>query len=386
MAQSPPARLPRRDFLLLPLISLATILVMLGLSEITARYVFVERWRGSCGVPDDLHGYRFKPNCTAYVQAAEGPEVESAFNDCGYRTKEPCAPPPPGTIRVATLGASTAEGLKVQYDQIFLALTGKSLTQLCNRPVEFQNMGVAGYKPLDQYLRVDEALALKPDIVMMVIVPFDMEEATDPKRLANRKNPELLRRAKLADDAATQPSHGLYEYVGDLVSNSRAIVAAQHFLYQDPATYTRLYLALGDKAGFLRVPLSPAWERRLADLDLLLGEMADKIHAAGVPFFLVLGPLHAQAALLDPASRPPGIDPFAFGRRVAAIAAAHGILFMDALEGFPRTGRPDQAFYPVDGHMNAEGHQIFADALTRRFVDGSFPAFAGCRAAPQAQR
>src|SRR5580693_6083253 len=103
MAQPTPARLPRRDFILLPLLSLATILVMLGLSEVAARYVFVESFRGSCGMPDELHRYRFKPNCTAYAQAPESPEVESTYNECGYRTREPCAPPPPGTIRVATL-------------------------------------------------------------------------------------------------------------------------------------------------------------------------------------------------------------------------------------------------------------------------------------------
>ena len=131
-------RLPRRDFVILPLLCLLTVCVMLGAAELLANQFFDETGSETCGVRDPLYGYRIRPNCSSWRKAAEGPRVENTYNDCGYRSRESCAPPPPGTIRVATLGASTAQGMKVAQDQILTARLGGLLTTSCRRPVEFQ--------------------------------------------------------------------------------------------------------------------------------------------------------------------------------------------------------------------------------------------------------
>jgi lysophospholipase L1-like esterase len=134
----------------------------------------------------------------------------------------------------------------------------------------------------------------------------------------------------------------------------------------------------GDKADYLRPPFTPAWEKRFAALDVILGDMAKKTRAAGADFFLVIGPQRIQAALLDQHGVPPGTDPWAFGRRVSQIAAAHGIPLLDSLEAFARVPHPEKLFYAVDGHLNAEGHEILAEALADRLADRSIPAFAHC--------
>jgi hypothetical protein len=65
---------------------------------------------------------------------------------------------------------------------------------------------------------------------------------------------------------------------------------------------------------------------------------------------------------------------------VAAIARKHGILMLDTVADFGRVARPDKLFYPVDGHINADGHGVVAAAIAARLADGSIPAFAGCKA------
>jgi hypothetical protein len=383
-AASPPPRLPRRDFVILPLLSLLTVVVMLAASELVARFVFAENERGNCGLADPIHGYRFKADCVSYRKAAEGPEVEMTFNDCGYRTRQSCGPKPVGALRIALLGASTAEGLKVAYDQAFAGRLEEALSRRCGRPVEVQNMGVAGYKPLDQYLRVDEALAMHPDMVMLIMNPYELEETTDPQRLADRHNPDLLRQAPVAN--APPPRQSPVQVIDRLLQSSRAVVAAQHFLYQDRQRYVGLFLLHGDKADYLRGPFTPRWERRLADLELLYGEMADKIAAANLPFVVVAGPQRIQAALLKAANLPAGVDPHLIGERLAQIADRHGIAFIDTLDDFASLPVPEAAFYPVDGHMTGEGHAIVANAVVRRLTADGIGPFAGCRSAAQVAR
>jgi hypothetical protein len=112
--------------------------------------------------------------------------------------------------------------------------------------------------------------------------------------------------------------------------------------------------------------------------------MARRTAAAGVKMLLVLGPQRIQVSLLDPTVRPSGVDPYEIGRRLAAIAARHGILFQDTLEGFANTPDSDAFFYAVDGHMDADGHAIFARSALARLTHDA-PAFRDCQNATTAE-
>jgi hypothetical protein len=375
-------RLPRRDLILLPLISLLTIAVLLGISEIGARIFFATSGAETCGAQGAIR--RMRPNCIAHQKAAEGPDVEMAYNNCGYRSPESCGAKPPSAIRIALLGSSTAQGFKAPYAASFAAGASAVLTQMCGRPVEIQNMGVPGSKPLDSYLRVDEALAMEPDLVVMVVVPYDLEQFESRIRLANRRHPERL---QLAEEPAAAPlpvSGSLLARFNDLVNvgvrSSRAVLVAEHFLFQRPETFVQLQLAVGDKADYLRSEVPPNWRQRYQDLELLIGEMADKIHQAGHQFLLVLGTELAQADLAHLTSPPPGTDPAAAGQQLALLAERHHVLFLDTLDGF-KAADPTALFYPADGHMSPEGHAVFATSLVRRLTEGDIAAFAGCAAA-----
>ena len=164
------------------------------------------------------------------------------------------------------------------------------------------------------------------------------------------------------------------------------MVVAEHFLFQDSATYLRLWLSYKDKADFLRPPFSPAWEERLRNVDLILGEIAQQAHASGVPVVLVEVPNPTQAELVSSRTPHPGVDPDALNQRLQEISSKHGIRFVNVLDGFRRTQDAGRLFYIVDGHLNPEGSAFISRPLVDQLTEGADPVFAGCTADAQVAR
>jgi len=370
--------MPRRDFLLIPLLVFATVLVMTAASEVVSRKVFTESGGESCGLDTAAGPPRMRPNCVSRRKAAEGPMVENAYNDCGYRTPNSCGAKPPDTLRVALAGTSTAEGFKVRYEETFAARLTEELSVTCRRNVEFQNMGIAGNTPLDVYRRMDEALAMNPDLVMLVFTAWDLKERIDSAKLAARDDPQSVEPSIATLPATHSDGRSMIARLSDLAANSRALLVAQHYLFQDRATFVRMYMLHGDDAGYLRPPYGPSWEERLADFELLLGGMAKRAHDRGVPMVLVLAPSRIQVALRPGDAASYGADPFAIVRRLGEIAARHGVSFLDTLADFSRTPSPERFFYPVDGHMDGAGSAVFANVLLQYLTMNDAMPFATC--------
>jgi len=182
---------------------------------------------------------------------------------------------------------------------------------------------------------------------------------------------------------ASLPDRSLIARLSEIVANSRAMVVAQHYLFEDRATYIRLYMLHGEDADYLRPPLSAAWRQRLSDFETLLAGMADRARAREVPMLLAADPQRIQAALLAGGDAAPGADPFAIERAFGEIAARHGVAFADTLKGFAKHRDPERFFYPTDGHMDAAGSAVFADTIADRLLAGDIAPFAGCDRAPQ---
>jgi hypothetical protein len=356
-----PDPLPRRDYLLLPLTVLLTLALLLLASESAARHFYPDSEADTCEVPDATVGINHRPNCTSRLKTSESPWVINQYNECGYRTHESCRAKPAGAIRIALIGSSVSEGLFIPYDQTFAVRTATALSQQLGRPVEVQNLGVKGCYPVCTYHRVDEALALKPDILLMTITPYDIEHLV-PADVAHRHQP--LAPEQVGAPGKLTPFKRLQtELVG-----SSAVKMTEHFLFEDPATYMSAFLVYGDKADFLRQPFTPAWEDRFQALDLLLGEMAAKSRAANVPFVLMEEPSVAQASALALHPPPAGIDPAALNTRLQQIATQHGIQFVNVLDAFSHTARPAQFFYVIDGHVNGDGQALISQQLTQQLL------------------
>jgi lysophospholipase L1-like esterase len=359
-AASGPIRLPRRDYFLLPLMSLVTILVMVGGSETLARMITTSHRRNQCQIEDPIAGDRYKPNCTARLKNLEGPWATYHYNECGYRSATSCGPKPPGTVRIAVIGSSVSVGAWVPYEETFFARTAGELSRSCNRPVDVQNLGVTGLTPISVYHRVQDVLALKPDVVVYLVTPWDITRQIDPEELAERNNPTRI------------PSRPAVVIKPNLPDRSRAWLLAQYFLFQNRDMFLGT-MSRGD--DYLLQPFTAELQQQYADFDLIIGDLTDKLQGGGIPLVLVPVPSRKEAAFLSSRELPAHVDPFAFGREVVRIASKHGAGYVDLMGPFSRIPHSEKLYYVVDGHPNADAQKVIAQNLLQKLQDGSIPAF-----------
>jgi hypothetical protein len=358
-------KLPRRDFIFIPLLSIVTVVCMFAAAEFVTRATWPEQTEDICVHKDQFGVLRAQPNCTSTTKIPEGPAVTYHFNACGYRTSDSCGPKPAGTLRIVMLGSSITEGLHVPYQETFAERTARALAKATGRNVQIENMGLATLSPLNCYHKVDEAIALKPDFVVYAVAPFDLDQAMDPVQLANRNNPQVAVTGPLAH--YSKPT--LLKTLQRELNDSRTFLVAQHFLFSNTQTFLRIYLAYGDKADYLRQPVSPRWQARYADFDLVLTDMAARFREAGIPLLLMAVPSRPEAALLSVKDPPPHTDGYSFDRTLQAMAAKLNIGYVDGIREFAATPHSDQLFYIVESHITGAGHALLARALVRKYLD-----------------
>jgi hypothetical protein len=364
-----------RDLFILPLISLVTIVVCVLLADFTARTYFRGERRNSCEVSGPTQPFHYRPNCVAMTKARGGPWVKASYNDCGFRTKEPCGPKPAGSARIAVVGSSMTGGMFVADEDTIGTQTSRALTQALGRPVEVQNLSRDSCYAPCAYRLLDDALALKPDLLIIAINSHDMERV-EPGQFAHRNEPLPAIDANPNDrNPATR--------LNRLLMSSAVGSLATYWYLQDSSNYAKLYLKYGDRADFLRTPATPRWEARYAEYDLLFGDMADKAQAAGVPVVLFEIPSFAQAAVLRMPHRPAGVDPHVFNQRLEQIASRHHAQFVESLDIFNGEPKLSDDFYVVELHQNPKGYRLVAQALVEQLLAKQRPALTGLHPAQQ---
>lgn len=368
-------RLPRRDLILLPLISLLTIAFLVGAAELGSRWAWPEDKADSCLAKHGELGYRARPNCVSHTKAAEGPWVENHYNDCGLLSAKSCHAPVGNALRIAAVGSSIGYTYLVPWKDSWQGSIAESLGKACGRPIDFQNF--AGlYNMNEAAMRAPEAAAVHPAAAVMFIDATDLFQS-----------PPLDFDLNVAahKDVITPPPGHLPGWAGvkdnlqfkRLKADSRAALVASHFLFKNERSYLDLYLKNGDKADFLRPPLSAAWRARLAVLDKDLGYLADQLRTQNAPLLVVFAPQQAQAEIASGLAAP-GTDPYALDRAVQAIAEKHGARFVDATALFKGAKSVASYYYPVDGHFDAKGNALLAEAVRQGLVGGATPILAGC--------
>jgi len=362
-----PDTLPRRDLWLLPLVVILVFVVVLGASELVANQLFPQRGRFGCGVNAASRARHFKPDCVTYYKNSEGPDVEYRFNDCGYRSSAPCGPKRPGTVRIVFMGTSVTMGLYVPQDQTFAARTEKVLGEVCPRPVEVQNMGTA-VSMASQPELVGEALRLSPDVVVLTVSPYDIEEPP----AATRSKPET--ETPLAKISAA------WQKLKLRIRNSRFALVAEHFALQDEQVLYRVFLSNGASRNLMSSRPTPMGKRMYSQFAATLDEIIPRFRSAGTPVVVIAVPNRIVAAMVSNHSRVEDIDPWSFGRRISELALQRGALPVDVTPKFAASPHAERLFYAVDNHPKGEAHAFIAEALAERLTDGSIPQMSSCRA------
>lgn len=336
---APRKLLPRRDWILLPLLSVCTVVFLLVASELVTRYFWPAQEEDTC-----FANGRFRPNCTATVKVPEGQWSVDRYNECGYRSATNCQTKPAGAFRIVVMGSSGAHGLYIPSEETFAVKAAGALQKQSGRTVDVQNLGIPNTTPSQWYARLDEVLALHPDAVIFTVTPFDVEQT----------------RTALSGSATPPLKPGVFKRIQHAVTQSRAVLMGQHLLFSNRDRFVRFYMLYGDKADFLRQPLTAAWQKRYADLDSIVARAADRLNAAHITFYLLAMPSRAEAALMNNPERPANTDPLSFGEQIAAIAARHGATYIDGVDALSHVSKPENFFYVVDGHIKPEGQSLIA--------------------------
>jgi hypothetical protein len=361
--------LPRRDWLLLPLVVILVASALFGISEVVANAMFAEQGKYTCGngSPPPFQ----KANCVAYFKNAEGPMVEYRFNECGNRSTKPCGAKPPDTVRVVLIGTSITFGLYVPTAETFAARIEVALNQMCVRPVEVQNMGSLTELSSQPEL-AREALALSPDVIVLTVVPFDVETLSVP-----------MEQTGPSAEPAAGGIRPLWQRLSLRIRDIKAVYAAAHFMLLDKDALYRTYLNAGGSRGVMTVPPPPSSVRKYEAFAAVLDRIQATLKGSGVPLLVQAVPNRVAAAMLSNNSRLQGTDAGWFGRHIGEIAIEHGALSLDVTPDFASVPHAEDLFYPVDNHPTGAANATIARALASRLTDGSIPQLAGCRAAQE---
>jgi hypothetical protein len=73
-------------------------------------------------------------------------------------------------------------------------------------------------------------------------------------------------------------------------------------------------------------------------------------------------------------SPPATLAPYNFNNRLQQIAMRHGVQFVSALSEIKDGPEPNQLFYVVDTHLNAEGEALVSRVLVEQLLKKQMPA------------
>jgi hypothetical protein len=376
-------KLPRRDWILLPSISLLTVCVLSGSIELIARRMFTESrpFIAACMEPaHSTDGLRAIPNTTCRDKKFESDWVEYRFNSCGHRTELKCGPKTPGTYRIVLIGSSYAMGHLTQREKTFASLLPMEIYSQTRRKVELYNQGMVGENPHIVALRMNETLALKPDMILWALSPVDIEredahsEVLNPQANSNSLFYNALFRfkAEIHSGSITGVVSDLYKRLLRNVQETKSATLILDAVYRSRNQYLKSSLA-GDDSEFMVIPADGQYHLHLQNFDRDIAEVAQQARNAQVPLVVTLLPSRAQAALISMGEWPTGVDPYLLDNDMRAIVTHHGGTYIDILPDYRDIADPEQGFLPIDGHPNALGHATITRFLTEELMNSTVP-------------
>jgi hypothetical protein len=404
--------MPRRDWILLPALFLATVILLVLSAESIARWIFPVSHFGldQCFVPyvNDPSGLEpARPDSVCWERTAESMTVaQYRFNALGDRAGTELGPKPPETYRIVMIGSSFAFGLFVPREETFAALLSGEITRRSGRRTELYNESTGGMFrggpfPLAQSPEhFDHVLAASPDLILWIITPRDI--ANVDKSATEKPSAAAVHAASQArEGAAAETPHPSSHLANasrvwmDAVSHvetrfrsrweqTRTSVLLKHFLIanQSQSQYVDAYLKNPEDAEFLLTEPSATWKRKLNNFEGIAAEFARLAAAAAVPFAAAMIPNRGQAAMISKGNWPKGYDPYQLDRDLRATITSHGGVYLEILPEFREIPGAEQYYFPVDGHLDAEGHAMIAGLLAQELTGSEAPLLAAALKTP----
>jgi hypothetical protein len=388
-------KLPLRDWMLLPVLGLVTIVILVCSTELIARQFYSQ----STSVGEDcmllnsssktLGGI---PNSVCWEKIPEGELTEYRFNSSGYRSNKDFEPKQPGTFRIVVIGSSFAIGARVPIEVAFATTLSSELSKLTGRKVEILNEGMAGDAgyPSIVALRFKDALAAKPDMILRILTPWDIQNESSSIPTTHRYTGPVAQQKSRIDKFLEQHrrsafmlrpllygSRSLYVNVKSFLSDPRSPFMLRHFFYESQSQYMKSFLMSSNSiynTGFLRTEPNAEWKKQVLRFASDDAAIEERVKAAGVPLVAVLIPFRVQAAMISMGEWGAEFDPFKLDNELRSIITSHGGTYIDILPDFRNIPNPEQGYYPVEGHLNPRGHAMIARLLAKEITSGAVPA------------
>jgi hypothetical protein len=391
------ATLPRRDWIVLPAVGILAILLLAYATESIARWLYPTFSEGllDCYTKDNPTGDTpVRPNSVCRERIAESKyTVEYRFNKLGHRAGTELLPKAPGSYRIVLIGSSMTMGLFVPREMTFAALLPTELSKETGRKVEVYNEAPGGkfrggtYPTRDSVARFNEVLEAQPDLILWVITPWDAVnagfEGAGKETSATATQPAVQEAAPPVvsgsswDKIVAEITKGKFaDRLNYRWEQTRTSIVLKHLLLKSDSQdqYVSSYLRNEDFAGFLKAAPGPKWQKELDSFDQDVTQIEDKARAAGVPFAAVLVPNRAQAAMISMGKWPKGYDPYGLDAELKKIVESDGGIYLEILADYRAIPNPEQNYYPVDGHPDANGHAMISDFLVKELTNGAVPA------------
>lgn len=268
---------------------------------------------------------------------------------------------------------SVAVGRYLPVQKTIAEFLASQIEKRVPQPVEVYNASMMQGSLESVGLRFEEILADKPDMVLWIVTPHDVEQANfvpyeDPTSqlpaeargsLSVKKAWYLIKQAYV--------NRSIAELARTHFDRTRTALALRHLLYQSRGIYLRSSLMQSDSdAGYLKRRPSEIWRERIKEFGAQFAENRARAMAAGVPLVIVSIPSREQAALLATSDEHHDIDPYGLDRSLQSIVAAQGGTYMGILSDLRGVPDPERLYYPVDGHPNERGTYLIANALADR--------------------
>jgi hypothetical protein len=363
------------DRVLLPLFAILAVSgITLLLAAVGLRFSASKTSTLPCLILSADQPVRGNPGAVCWSRERESPLVQYRFNNFGYRSDFDYGPRVAGVRRIVLLGSSIVEGYAVNYKETFAAHLPRLLTEATGRKWEVYNDAMQWGTPASVVRRLPDALASKPDLIVWPITPWDVENVSlvMPSWFLPGNQPVvagLMQRIRMGfrRESLIQLVKSQWQRHVDALTQTGAIFMLQHYLYMNQQQYIQDYLR-SDSAGFLRRSLSEDWAAKLQTLDHIIASVSAQCRAAGIPLVLTLVPQRAQAALLSDGAWPADVDPYRLGSEIQSLAATHGAEYIDILHKFAQLSHPERLYYPVDGHLDADGQGVLARSLAQQLI------------------